>query len=103
VDSFTLLLFALLVLFAEEDHEGTEAPPSDGRFDHIGTEAMALSRYSPSALRPIVDPPVRGLSPRLLETALRWMAEAARASAVAPNIAPQAARLQFAVLPAWPN
>lgn len=100
MDSFTLLLFALLGLFAEGDHERTEAPPSGGRFEHIGTEPMAMSRHSPPALPPVVDPPI--LSPGLLETDLLWTAEAA-ASAVAPNIAPQASRLQFAVLPAWPN
>jgi hypothetical protein len=67
----------------------------DGLF--IETEAMALSRDIPFALRFVVEPIVRRVSREALETALRQTASAARASQAAVVVrAPH----QFAFLPA---
>jgi hypothetical protein len=67
----------------------------DGLF--IETEAMALSREIPSALRLVVEPVVRRVSRDALETALRQTANAARASGAAAAVrAPN----QFTFLPA---
>jgi hypothetical protein len=49
---------------------------------YIETEAMALSRDIPSALRLVVEPIVRRVSREALETALRQTANAAHAAAV---------------------
>ncbi len=50
---------------------------------YIETEAMALSRDIPSALRLLVEPIVRRVSREALETALRQTANAARSSGAA--------------------
>ncbi len=63
---------------------------------YVETEAMALSRDIPAALRLVVEPIVRRVSREALETALRQTANAAHASGAA---AARAARFQFAVLP----
>lgn len=60
---------------------------------YIETEAMALSRDIPSALRLVVEPIVRRVSREALETALRQTANAARASGVADAV--HAAPFQF--------
>jgi hypothetical protein len=57
----------------------------DGLF--IETEAMALSRDIPSALRLLVDPIVRRVSREALETALRQTANAARSSGATASAA----------------
>jgi hypothetical protein len=63
---------------------------------YIETEAMALSRDIPSALRVVVEPIVRRVSREALETALRQTANAAHAAGAAATAAP----FQFALLPA---
>jgi len=65
---------------------------------YIETEAMALSRDIPSALRLLVEPIVRRVSREALETALRQTANAARASGAAAGV--RVAPFQFAPLPA---
>jgi hypothetical protein len=65
---------------------------------YIETEAMALSRDIPSALRLVVEPIVRRVSREALETALRQTANAARASAGAVSNM-RTAPFQFALLP----
>jgi hypothetical protein len=64
---------------------------------YIETEAMALSRDIPSALRLVVEPIVRRVSREALETALRQTANAAHASGAAAAV--RAAPLQFVPLP----
>ena len=68
----------------------------DGLF--IETEAMALSRDIPSALRLLVEPIVRRVSREALETALRQTANAAHASGAGAAV--RVAPFQFAPLPA---
>jgi hypothetical protein len=65
---------------------------------YIETEAMALSRDIPSALRLVVEPIVRRVSREALETALRQTANAAHAAGAAATV--RAAPFQFALLPA---
>lgn len=65
---------------------------------YIETEAMALSRDIPSALRLVVEPIVRRVSREALETALRQTANAARASAAGATV--RAAPFQLAPVPA---
>jgi hypothetical protein len=65
---------------------------------YIETEAMALSRDIPSALRLVVEPIVRRVSREALETALRQTANAAHASGAAATV--RAAPFQFPLLPA---
>jgi hypothetical protein len=65
---------------------------------YIETEAMALSRDIPSALRLVVEPIVRRVSREALETALRQTANAAHASGGATTV--RAAPFPFALLPA---
>jgi len=64
---------------------------------YIETEAMALSRDIPSALRLLVEPIVRRVSREALETALRQTANAARASGTAAAVR---GPYQFTFLPA---
>ena len=65
---------------------------------YIETEALALSRDIPSALRLVVEPIVRRVSREALETALRQTANAAHAAGAAATV--RAAPFQFALLPA---
>jgi hypothetical protein len=65
---------------------------------YIETEAMALSRDIPSALRLVVEPIVRRVSREALETALRQTANATRASGAAAAV--PVAPFQFAPVPA---
>ena len=65
---------------------------------YIETEAMALSRDIPSALRLVVEPIVRRVSREALETALRQTANAAHASGATAAV--RAAPFQFALLDA---
>jgi len=53
---------------------------------YIETEAMALSRDIPSAVRLVVDPVVRRVSREALETALRQTANATHASGPAAAV-----------------
>jgi hypothetical protein len=62
---------------------------------YIETEAMALSRDIPSAVRFIVEPIVRRVSREALETALRQTANAAHAAGGAATV--RAAPFQFAL------
>jgi hypothetical protein len=72
---------------------------------YIETEAMALTRDIPSALRLVVEPIVRRVSREALETALRQTANAARAAGAAATA--RAAPFLFAVRLArtvrWPR
>ena len=68
---------------------------------YFETEAMALSRDIPSALRLVVEPIVRRVSREALETALRQTANAARAPGAAAAV--RAAPFQFDLLLAFSN
>jgi hypothetical protein len=85
----TGLIWRLLSVSRFEERE-------DGLY--IETEAMALSRDIPSALRLVVEPIVRRVSREALETALRQTANAARASGAASTM--RAAPFQLPLLPA---
>jgi hypothetical protein len=85
----TGLIWRLLSVSRFEERE-------DGLY--IETEAMALSRDIPSALRLVVSPIVRRVSREALETALRQTANAAHASGAAATV--RAAPFQFTLFPA---
>jgi hypothetical protein len=69
---------------------------------YIETEAMALSRDIPFALRLVVEPIVRRVSREALETALRQTANAARASGAASTVRAGPSRFALLLAPNHP-